>query len=74
MFTLTINLNKEQNDLITATAAIQGKTTEQFMIETVIDAIEDNADKIELLEAKAEFKKNPKTYTHDNVMKMFDVK
>ena len=65
--TLTIRLNQEDKDYIAAYAAMNRKSVASIVLESVLERIEDEMD-VRLYDiAKAEFEKNPVTYTLDEV-------
>lgn len=72
--TFTMRINSSQKTLISEYAVIHGKSMAEFMIECTLDVIEDAIDLRDLKTAKAEFDKNPITYSNDEVMKEFGLR
>jgi len=72
--TFTMRLEESQKALIAEYAAMQGKSMAEFMLEAVLDVIEDEIDLRDWKEAKAEFDKNPITYSSDEIMREFGLK
>ena len=69
--TFTMRLEESQKALIAEYAAVHGKSMSEFMLDAALDIIEDATDLRDWKAAKAEFDKNPVTYTADEVMKEF---
>jgi uncharacterized protein (DUF1778 family) len=61
--TFTMRLEESQKALISKYAAVHGKSMAEFMLESTLDVIEDAIDLHDWKEAKAEFDKNPITYS-----------
>ncbi|MDR2883620.1 MAG: DUF6290 family protein [Deferribacteraceae bacterium] len=67
----TIMLDENQEALIAEYATISGKSVSDFMLNMTLEAIEDAKDLKLWREAKAEFDKDPVTYSNDEIMKEF---
>ena len=61
--TFTMRIDDGQKALISEYAAIYGKTMSEFMLDAALDIIEDATDLRDWKAAKAEYEKNPVTYT-----------
>jgi uncharacterized protein (DUF1778 family) len=72
--TFSMRLDESQKTLISEYAAVHGKSMAEFMIEASLDVIEDAIDMRDWKEAKAEFDKNPVTYSNDEIMREFDLR
>lgn len=69
--TFTMRIDESRKTLISEYAAIHGKSMAEFMLDAALDVIEDATDLRDWREAKAEFDKNPVTYSHDEIMREF---
>ena len=65
--TLTIRLDQEEKDFIAAYAMLNRKSVAAVVLESVLDRIEDEMDIRLYNKAKAEFEKDPVTYSHEEV-------
>ena len=65
--TLTIRLDQEDKDFIKAYASLKRRPVASIMLESVLERIEDEMDLRLYEEAKAEFDKNPVTYSHEEI-------
>lgn len=65
--TISIRMSDAETDMIKAYAQMHGKTVSEFMRQAAIERIEDELDLKAYNEAIAEFRKNPKTYSLDEV-------
>jgi uncharacterized protein (DUF1778 family) len=65
--TITLRADTKQKKLISEYAKMHGETMSGFILETVLDRIEDDIDLRDMEEAIAEHRKNPVTYTHDEI-------
>lgn len=72
--TYTMRIDEGQKTLISEYAAAQGQSMAEFMIEAALDIIEDATDLRDWEEAYAEYKADPVTYSHDEVMKEFGLR
>jgi thioredoxin-like negative regulator of GroEL len=61
--TFTMKIDESQKTLISEYAAVQGKSMAEFMLEAALNAIEDATDLRDWKAAKAEFDKDPVTYS-----------
>lgn len=68
--TLTVRMSEQEKDLITKYADIFGVSTGKLMRDATIEAIEDAIDIEIYKKAKAEFEKDPVTYSFDETMQM----
>ena len=67
--TISLRLNDEDTVLFKKYAELNGITVSELLRQSVIDRIEDEYDLNAYKEAMAEFKKNPVTYSLDEVEK-----
>ncbi len=65
--TFTMRMNESQKTLISQYAAVQGQSMAEFMLESALDVIEDAIDLRDWKEAKAEFDRDPVTYSADEI-------
>jgi len=65
--TISLRATEGQKELIAEYAKMQGVSTSSFILDTVLNEIEDELDIRDMEQAMGEFKKNPKTYTLDEV-------
>jgi hypothetical protein len=72
--TFTMRIDESQKTLISEYAAVQGKSMTEFMLEAALNAIEDATDLRDWKEAKAEFDKEPVTYSNDEIMREFGLR
>ncbi len=71
--TISIRLNEEDAKLIKSYAKINKTTISEFVRKAVLEKIEDEYDLECYYKAMEEFKKNPKTYTHEEVKRMLNI-
>jgi uncharacterized protein (DUF1778 family) len=69
-----MRIDEGQKALISKYASIHGKTMSEFMLDAALDVIEDATDLRDWAAAKAEFDKNPVTYTNDEIMREFGLR
>lgn len=67
---VSIRLNDEDTRLFKSYAELNGLTLSDLFRESVIKRIEDEYDLRLYYEAMEEYKKNPVTYTHEEIKKM----
>jgi len=72
--TISLRLNDEDTVLFKKYAELNGITVSELLRQSVIDRIEDEYDLNAYKEAMAEFKKNPVTYSLDDVEKELGLK
>lgn len=72
--TFTMRLDDGQKELIAEYAAMHGKSMSEFMLDAALDIIENETDLRDWKAAKAEFDKNPKTYSNDEIMREFGLR
>lgn len=72
--TISIRLSDEDSKLIKDYAKINNVSVSDLVRQTLIEKIEDEIDLEAYNKAYEEFKKNPKTYTLDEVEKMIGLK
>ncbi len=65
--TFTMRMNETQKKLISEYAAVHGKSMAEFMLESALDVIEDAIDLRDWKTAKAEFDRDPVTYSADEI-------
>ena len=70
----TMRLDDSQKTLIAEYAAIHGKSMAEFMLDAALDIIEDATDLRDWKAAKAEFDKDPVTYSNDEIMQEFKLR
>ena len=73
VMTISIRLNEEDAKLIKSYAKINKTTISEFVRKAVLEKIEDEYDLECYYKAMEEFKKNPKTYTHEEVKRMLNI-
>ena len=71
--TISVRLSDKDTKLIKAYADINNISISDLIRNAVIEKIEDEYDLKCYYEAMEEFKKNPKTYTHEEVKKMMEL-
>lgn len=69
--TFTMRMDEKQKSLIAEYAALHGKSMAEFMLTSALDIIEDAIDLREWETAKAEFDKDPVTYSCEEIMREF---
>ena len=72
--TISLRLNDEDTVLFKKYAELNGITVSELLRQSVIERIEDEYDLNAYEEAMAEFKKNPVTYSLDEVEKELGLK
>ncbi len=72
--TFTMRMEEGQKTLISEYAAAQGQSMADFMLEAALEIIEDATDLRDWEEAYAEYKADPVTYSHDEIMKEFGLR
>ena len=70
---ISIRLNKVDTDLIKSYASTRGMTLSELVRKIVMDHIEEEFGLKEYEKAYAEYRKNPVTYTLDEVVKDLDL-
>ncbi len=70
---ISIRLNKVDTDLIKSYASMRGMTVSELVRKIVMDHIEEEFGLKEYEKAYAEYRKNPVTYTLDEVVKDLDL-
>lgn len=70
---ISIRLNKVDTDLIKSYASMRGMTVSELVRKIVLDHIEEEFGLKEYEKAYAEYRKNPVTYTLDEVVKDLDL-
>ncbi|MBQ2824568.1 MAG: CopG family transcriptional regulator [Oscillospiraceae bacterium] len=71
--TISLRLNDKDSELIKAYASINGMSVSELVRRSVMERIEDEFDLKAYEEAMAEYKKNPVTYSHEEVAKLLDL-
>ncbi|MCL2883497.1 MAG: DUF1778 domain-containing protein [Coriobacteriia bacterium] len=71
--TLTIRLDSAEKELIAKYAEVFGCSTSEFMRRSALERIEDELDLREWEAAKAEYDKNPVSYSLKEVMEEFGI-
>jgi RHH-type rel operon transcriptional repressor/antitoxin RelB len=71
--TISLRLNEEDSQLIKSYAAMKKMSVSDVMRNAVIEAIEDEYDLQAYHKAMEEYKKNPMTYSHDEVRRMLEI-
>ena len=69
--TFTMKIDDSQKALISEYAEVHGKSMAEFMIDATLDVIEDAMDLHDWNVAKAEFDKNPVTYSAVEVAEIY---
>ena len=67
--TITLRADTRQKNLIAEYAKMHGESMSGFILETVLDKIEDEIDLRDMEAAIAEHETNPITYTHSEIKK-----
>lgn len=70
---LSINLTKEEMELADAYSKSVGIPLSEHMKKIYFEKIEDEYDMLAADKALKEYEENPKTYTLDEIRKMFDI-
>lgn len=71
--TVSLRLNKEDEKLIKKYAELKNISLSELFRSALIEKIEDEYDLQAYKKAIEEYKKNPVTYTHEEVAKMLDL-
>ena len=69
---ISIRLKPHENELIKNFAQLNGLSVSEFIRNTILERIEDEIDLQDYKKAMKEFQKNPKTYTHEEMVKMLE--
>ena len=71
--TISVRLSDKDTELIKSYAEMNGISLSDLVRKAIMEKIEDEYDLKCYYEAMEEFKKNPKTYTHEEVKKMMEL-
>ena len=71
--TISLRLNTADSELVKAYAEMYGISVSELLRRSVMERIEDEFDLKAYEEAMAEYKKNPVTYTLDEVIEELDL-
>lgn len=71
--TISLRLNTADSELIKAYAEMQGISVSELLRRSVLERIEDEFDLKAYEEAMAEYRKNPVTYSLDEVIEELDL-
>ncbi len=71
--TISVRLNEEDTKLIKAYAELNKMTISELIRNAIMEKIEDEYDLECYEKAIAEYRKNPVTYTHEEVAKMLEL-
>ncbi len=71
--TISLRLNNEDTNLIKTYAKLNNITVSKLIRETVLNRIEDELDLKAYEKAVKEYKTNPVTYTHKEIIKMLEL-
>ena len=71
--TISVRLNKEDTELFKKYAELNNMSLSDMIRNAVLEKIEDEYDLKCYEEAIKEYKKNPVTYSHEEVAKMLDL-
>ncbi len=71
--TISVRLNEEDSRLFRKYAEMNNMTLSDLVRQAIMERIEDEYDLKIYYEAMEEFKKNPVTYTHEEVKKMLEL-
>ena len=66
---ISIRLNEQENEMIRTFAKINNMSVSEFIRKAVMERIEDEIDLQDYQKAMADFKKNPVTYSMEEVAK-----
>ena len=66
---ISIRLNEQENEMIKTFAKINNRSVSEFIRKAVMERIEDEIDLQDYQKAMADFKKNPVTYSMEEVAK-----
>lgn len=71
--TVSVRLNEEDEKLIKAYASMNHISLSELIRNAVLEKIEDEYDLECYKKAMKEYKKNPKTYSHEEVKEMLEI-
>lgn len=71
--TISVRLSDKDTELIKAYAEMNGISLSDLVRKAIMEKIEDEYDLKCYYEAMEEYKKNPKTYTHEEVKEMMEL-
>lgn len=71
--TISLRLNEEEKELFKSYARLKNISMSELLRSAVMEQIEDEYDLKTFNEAMGEFKKNSKTYTHEEVKKLLEI-
>ena len=71
--TISVRLNEQDTELIKAYAELNNITLSELIRNAVLEKIEDESDLECYKKSIKEYKKNPVTYSHEEVAKMLDL-
>ena len=71
--TISLRLNETEADIIKSYAKMRGMTVSELIRRIVMEHIEEKSDLQEYEKACAEYKKDPETFTLDDVIKELDL-
>lgn len=71
---ISLRLSKNEAAIFKKYAQMNGITISELIRSSVVERIEDEYDLKDYKEAMEEFKKNPITYSHDEVLKILESK
>ena len=71
--TISLRLNNADSELVKAYAEMQGISVSELLRRSVLERIEDEFDLKAYEEAMAEYKKNPVTYSLEEVIEELDL-
>lgn len=66
---ISIRLNEQENEMIKTFAKINNMSVSEFIRKAVMERVEDEIDLQDYQKAMADFKKNPVTYSMEEVAK-----
>ena len=72
MTTISLRLSDADNNLIKKYAELNGMSVSDLVRQSVLDRIEDEYDLKAYHEAMEEYRKNPVTYSHADVIRMLE--
>ena len=72
MTTISLRLSDDDNNLIKKYAELNGMSVSDLVRQSVLDRIEDEYDLKAYHEAMEEYRKNPVTYSHADVVRMLE--
>ncbi len=70
---ISIRLNEQENEMIKTFAKINNMSVSEFIRKAVMERIEDEIDLQDYQKAMADFKKNPVTYSMEEVAKELEL-